>query len=124
MKEPAVFYYVMGDTKDAQAPGNEWRSADAWPVPATATPFCFHKDGRLAAAKPTTSGDFREYTFDPNAINRTTPTYDTINVTTKLAELGDVVHFTFFAQEKAPDGKAYWSFVRLIIRGNTVHYTR
>jgi len=67
MKEPAVFYYVMGDTKDAQAPGNEWRSADAWPVPTTAAPYYFHKDGRLAGVKPTTSDDFREYTFDPNA---------------------------------------------------------
>ena len=72
---------------------------------------------------PVTNGKF-EYTFDPNAINKTTPTYDTINVTTKLPELGDVVHFTFFSQEKAADGKTYWSFVRLIIRGNTVHYTR
>jgi hypothetical protein len=38
--------------------------------------------------------------------------------------LGDVVHFTFFSQERATDGRAFWSFRRLIIRGNTVHYTR
>jgi hypothetical protein len=72
---------------------------------------------------PVTSGKFT-YTFDPGAINRTTPTYDTMNVLTKQPELGDVVHFTFFAPEKAADGKVAWSFVRLIIRGNTVHYTR
>ena len=25
MREPAVWYYVMGDTRDSQAPGNQWR---------------------------------------------------------------------------------------------------
>jgi hypothetical protein len=70
-----------------------------------------------------TNGKF-EYAFDPAAVNRTAPTYDTINVTTKLPELSDVVHFTFFSQEKAADGKTSWSFVRLLIRGNTIHYTR
>jgi hypothetical protein len=72
---------------------------------------------------PVTNGRF-EYAFVPSALNRTAATYDTINVTTKRPELGDIVHLTFFAQEQAADGKAYWSFVRLIIRGNTVHYTR
>jgi hypothetical protein len=60
----------------------------------------------------------------PGAINQTAATYDTVNLATKRPELGDVVHFTFFAQERAADGRAYWMFVRLIIRGNTVHYTR
>ena len=74
-------------------------------------------------ALPVTNGKF-EYTFDPAAIARIAPTYETVNLTYKLPEVGRVVHFTFFSQEKAADGKAYWSFVRLIIRGNTVHYTR
>jgi hypothetical protein len=72
---------------------------------------------------PVTAGKF-SCTFDPAAIRRTNPTYDTNNVTTGAAELGDVVHYTFFSQEKGADGKAWWSFVRLIIRGNTVHYAR
>jgi hypothetical protein len=72
---------------------------------------------------PVTNGKF-EYAFDPNAIHRTTPTYDTVNVTSKLPELGDVVHFTFFSQERTADGKTCCSFVRLIMRGSTLHYTR
>lgn len=72
---------------------------------------------------PVNNGKF-EYNFDPTAIHNGAQTYDTTNNRTGKPELGDVVHFTFFSQEKAPDGKAYWSFVRLIIRGNTVHYTR
>lgn len=74
-------------------------------------------------AIPVTNGKFG-YTFDPNAINQKAPTYDTVNVVTKVPELGDVVHFTFFAEERGSDGQPHWSFVRLIIRGNTVHYTR
>jgi hypothetical protein len=72
---------------------------------------------------PVTNGKF-EYTFDPAAIHNIAQTYDTTNNVSGKPELGDVVHFTFFSQEKAPDGKAYWSFVRLIIRGNTINYTR
>jgi len=29
---PAVRYYVMGDVDDPEAPGNEWREAEDWPV--------------------------------------------------------------------------------------------
>jgi hypothetical protein len=72
---------------------------------------------------PVTKGKF-EYTFDPAAINKTTPTYDTINVVNNKPELGDVVHFTFFSQETPSNGAPYHAFVRLIIRGNTVNYTR
>ncbi len=74
-------------------------------------------------ALPVTGGRF-SYRFDPAAIARANPTYDTVNRTTQAPQLGDVVHFTFFSQEKAADGRAWWSFVRLIIRGNTIHYTR
>lgn len=72
---------------------------------------------------PVTGGKF-ELVFDPAAIQKRAQTYDTINKNSGKPELGDVAHFTFFSQEKAADGQAYWSFVRLIIRGNTVHYTR
>jgi hypothetical protein len=72
---------------------------------------------------PVTNGKF-ELTFDPNALHQLAPTYDTTNQNSGKPELADVVQITFFSQERAPDGKAYYSFVRLIIRGNTVHYTR
>lgn len=49
---PAVRYYVMGDTEDKGAPGNEWRASDSWPVPSTPTTFYFHKDGALGVDKP------------------------------------------------------------------------
>ena len=68
-------------------------------------------------------GRFRFF-FDPAAINTTTPTYDTVNLVNGKPEIGDVVHLTFFSEEKTPAGAVYHSFVRLIIRGNKVLYVR
>ncbi len=63
-EEPAVLYYTMGDINDPDAPGNEWRQADDWPVPAEETAFYFHRNGTLSSAVPG-AGAPVEYTFDP-----------------------------------------------------------
>jgi len=65
MADKAVAYYVMGDARDRDAPGNEWRYADRWPVAATATPCYFRADGKLTPAKPDGDAKPRAYTFDP-----------------------------------------------------------
>ncbi len=70
---------------------------------------------------PVVNGKF-ELTFDPASLNKIAQTYDIVNKNSGKPEIGDVVHFTFFAQETAPT--IYHSFVRLIIRGNTIHYTK
>ena len=49
MNEPAVRYYVMGAVGEPGAPGNEWREARDWPVPAQATRLYLQDAGRLAA---------------------------------------------------------------------------
>jgi hypothetical protein len=64
-KEPAVAYYVMGDTVTPNAPGNEWRYADDWPIPAKETPAYFNADGKLALEKPAEGDSHLDYTFDP-----------------------------------------------------------
>ena len=106
MEEPAVAYYVMGDTASAGAPGNEWRYANDWPVQATATPFFFAREGRLGANKPADAGAHVEYTFDPaqpcptiggnNLINTRGPMNQN-----KIERRADVVLFTT-APLKAP----------------------
>jgi len=65
-KEPAVAYYVMGDTSVPGAPGNEWRYADDWPVPAKDKAAYLTADGQLVFEKPTCGGDTHvNYVFDP-----------------------------------------------------------
>jgi predicted acyl esterase len=65
-KEPAVTYYVMGDTSAPGAPGNVWRQADDWPVPATETAYYFAPEGKLGSAQPSTAADAHvKFTFDP-----------------------------------------------------------
>jgi putative CocE/NonD family hydrolase len=65
MNEPAVAYYVMGDVSAPTAPGNVWRRAADWPVPARETPFYFQTPGGLAGQKPGSFAAHLEYTFDP-----------------------------------------------------------
>ncbi len=65
-----------------------------------------------------------QYFFDPAAINRETPTYDTTYIPNGRSEIRDVVHLTFSSKETAPDGKTYHSFSRVILRGNQVLYVK
>jgi predicted acyl esterase len=65
MDEPAVAYYVLGDVTDRTAPGNVWRRATDWPIPARETPFYFQTPGGLTAKAPELSASLVEYTFDP-----------------------------------------------------------
>jgi len=65
-KEPAVIYYVMGDTSVLGAPGNEWRHAADWPIPATETSNYFTSDGKLTLEKPSCTEDSHvSFAFDP-----------------------------------------------------------
>ena len=68
---------------------------------------------------PVVNGRF-SFTFDPVAVNATTPSYQLINRDNGKAELANVVHLTFFAEES---GGSH-AFARLIVRGNTIVNTR
>src|SRR6266404_8883154 len=65
MEEPPIRYYVMGDVTDPKAPGNEWRTAWAWPVPSRTTSYFLAAGGalteKLAGEQESTDG----YTYDP-----------------------------------------------------------
>jgi putative CocE/NonD family hydrolase len=64
-EEKPVHYYVMGDPTDPKAPGNHWRSADAWPPQAETTPFYFHTDGALSTQAPSGESESKTYRYDP-----------------------------------------------------------
>ena len=99
-KEPAVAYYVMGDTSTPGAPGNEWRYANDWPISTKETAAYFTRDGKLNFQSPTASGDAHiQYTFDPA---NPCPTVGGNNLTiprgpmnqNQIEKRGDVVLFT------------------------------
>ena len=62
---PTVQYYVMGDVDDATAPGNEWRNADDWPLPAAPIRMHLHAGGELLESCPSDSAGSTSYTYDP-----------------------------------------------------------
>jgi uncharacterized protein len=64
-KEPAVAYYLMGDVDDPDAPGNEWRFVDDWPVKAVDTPYYLRTGGRLTTETPVEENIRKSYDYDP-----------------------------------------------------------
>ncbi len=63
--KPPVDYYVMGDVDVQDAPGNEWRTAQDWPIPCQYTPLYLREGGKLTFEKPTKESSSQTYTFDP-----------------------------------------------------------
>ncbi|MGE4183293.1 MAG: CocE/NonD family hydrolase [Limisphaerales bacterium] len=66
-RDPAVRYYVLGDITDPAAPGNAWRSADAWPpFQIQPTRFFLRPDRSLSRTPPPRgeSGSLA-YTYEP-----------------------------------------------------------
>jgi hypothetical protein len=72
---------------------------------------------------PAAKGKFQLY-FDPKVINKNVPTYDITYRVNGNPEIKDVVHLTFFSKEKTPGGETFHSFTRVILRGNTIVYSR
>ncbi len=61
---PSIWYYVMGDIDVIDSPGNEWRYADDWPIPADYVPWYFHENGVLSKTNPN-DYDSITYIYDP-----------------------------------------------------------
>lgn len=64
-KVPAVQYYTMGAVGEEDAPGNQWHTADNWPVPAKPTPFYLYSDNSLSRKAPETTSEQVAFIHDP-----------------------------------------------------------
>ncbi len=69
-----------------------------------------------------TDGIFK-YTFDPQRMADKIKTYDIVNLVNGKAEIGRVVHLTFFSEEQGPDG-SFHSFARVVLRGTMAVYVK
>jgi putative CocE/NonD family hydrolase len=70
-REPAVRYYVLGDTESPGAPGNEWRTAESWPPPARVASFFLTPAHGLEREPPSVDKSSTTYAYDPK---KTVPT--------------------------------------------------
>ena len=61
---PRVHYYLMGACGEQGAPGNEWRSAESWPIPARSTPFYLAPERTLMEGTPPAAGELT-YEYNP-----------------------------------------------------------
>jgi predicted acyl esterase len=64
-RDAPVRYYVMGAVGEEGAPGNDWRTADHWPIPATATSFYLHQEGALSLEGPDSVDAATSFLADP-----------------------------------------------------------
>jgi hypothetical protein len=62
---PAVQYFVMGDPADPNTPGNKWRTAADWPIPAESIKVYFYPDNKLRLAAPQEMFGSLAYKYDP-----------------------------------------------------------
>lgn len=62
----SLVYYLMGDVKDPDAPGNEYRLVHEWPVPNEPTRFYMHRDGSLSRTPPGAAAASLTYRYDPH----------------------------------------------------------
>jgi hypothetical protein len=63
-RDPVVRYYVMGAVGEPGAPGNAWRTAADWPVPARETAYYFGAGGKLGGVAPDAAHSTTTYTSD------------------------------------------------------------
>jgi predicted acyl esterase len=103
--EPAVTYYVIGDTSDPNAPGNVWRTAPDWPpVKTRQTKYYFQADRTLSQSAASAAATL-DYTYDPA---NPAPTIGGIQLTLpagprdqrKLENRDDVLVFTTDSLQK------------------------
>jgi predicted acyl esterase len=77
---PNVQYFVLCDPDDPEKPGNVWRSAEDWPVPAQMRRAYFHADGTLRLQPPEEPEASLSYEYDPK---NPVPTIGGANLTIK-----------------------------------------
>lgn len=64
-KKSQMLYYLMGDSTDPNAPGNEYKVTDVWPVPHTAVSYYMNQNGALTTNKPNQASAQSSFKYDP-----------------------------------------------------------
>ena len=68
--ESVMYYFLMGDFTNPEAPGNLWKVAQEWPIPHTDVPYYLTTDGGLSTDAPDGVGTLT-WDYDPkNPVSR------------------------------------------------------
>jgi len=60
-----MYYFLMGDCLDPEAPGNVWKQTEVWPVPHQPTPLYLTESGGLLRQASPREGASLTYSYDP-----------------------------------------------------------
>jgi hypothetical protein len=60
-----MYYFLMGDCLDPEAPGNVWKQTDVWPIPHRPAALYLTHGGGLARQAPDQADASLTYTYDP-----------------------------------------------------------
>jgi predicted acyl esterase/formylglycine-generating enzyme required for sulfatase activity len=60
-----MYYFLMGDCLDPEAPGNVWKQTEVWPVPCEPTALYLTGQGGLERPAPRAPDASLSYTYDP-----------------------------------------------------------
>jgi predicted acyl esterase len=60
-----MYYFLMGDFTDPEAPGNLWKVTDTWPIPHEERSFYLTKEHKLQQARPEEAEATITYPYDP-----------------------------------------------------------
>ena len=66
-----MYYFLMGDATDPDAPGKVWKQTEVWPPPHTDTSWYLTGDGGLTSNAPAGKASTLSYTYDPRNPVRT-----------------------------------------------------
>ena len=58
-------YYVIGDPRDVDSPGNDWKTTEQWPIATTSSNFYFYSDGTISNCTPPSGNIYLSYTYNP-----------------------------------------------------------
>ncbi|WDE96423.1 CocE/NonD family hydrolase [Lentisphaera profundi] len=60
-----MIYFLMGDSTDPNAPGNEYKMTEVWPVPHKKVSYYMKSDGSLKTSLPTVKNAALSFKYDP-----------------------------------------------------------
>ena len=60
-----IRYYLIGDPRDNNSPGNDWKTSSQWPIETISSNFYFYSNGAISNSVPPSGNFYLSYTYNP-----------------------------------------------------------